>query len=66
MTDQKILEAREKFMETLESQLKMDRDLARAAWESGFATAMRLLTEDLKVVRLELQQQHAHGSRRTG
>ena len=64
MTEAKVAELREQFMGALQLQLKHDRDLAKAAWDAGFAAATMELTGELKRMNVELERKHAYECRR--
>ena len=67
MTDQQVAEARERFREEAKVlRLSQFPDVAAAtvAWERGFADAVRLATEDMKEMRVNLERRQAYDGRR--
>ena len=67
MTDQQVAEARERFREEVKVlRLSQFPDVAAAtiAWERGFADAVRLATEDMKEMRVNLERRQAYDGRR--
>ena len=68
MTDQQVAEARERFREEVKVlRLSQFPDVAAAtiAWERGFADAVRLATEDMKEMRVNLERRQAYDGRRS-
>ena len=68
MTDQQVAEARERFREEVKVlRLSQFPDVAAAtiAWERGFADAVRLATEDMKEMRVNLERRQAYDWRRS-
>ena len=68
MTDQQVAEARERFREEANVlRLSQFPDVAAAtvAWERGFADAVRLATEDMKEMRVNLERRQAYDGRRS-
>ena len=68
MTDQQVAEARERFREEAKVlRLSQFPDVAAAtiAWERGFADAVRLATEDMKEMRVNLERRQAYDGRRS-
>ena len=67
MTDQQVAEARERFREEAKVlRLSQFPDVAAAtvAWERGFADAVRLATEDMREMRVNLERRQAYDGRR--
>ena len=67
MTDQQVAEARERFREEVKVlRLSQFPDVAAAtiAWERGFADAVRLATEDMREMRVNLERRQAYDGRR--
>ena len=68
MTDQQVAEARERFREEVRVlRLSKFPDIAAAtiAWDRGFADAVRLATEDMKEMRVNLERRQAYDGRRS-
>ena len=68
MTDQQVAEARERFREEAKVlRLSQFPDVAAAtvAWERGFADAVRIATEDMKEMRVNLERRQAYDGRRS-
>ena len=67
MTNEQIAKARERFREEVKVlRLSQFPDVAAAtiAWERGFADAVRLATEDMKEMRVNLERRQAYDGRR--
>ena len=67
MTNQQVSEARERFREEAKVlRLSQFPDVAAAtiAWERGFADAVRLATEDMREMRVNLERRQAYDGRR--
>ena len=67
MTDQQVAEARERFREEAKVlRLSQFPDVAAAtvAWERGFADAVRIATEDMREMRVNLERRQAYDGRR--
>ena len=68
MTNEQIAKARERFREEVKVlRLSQFPDVAAAtiAWERGFADAVRLATEDMKEMRVNLERRQAYDGRRS-
>ena len=67
MTDQQIAEARERFREEAKAlRLSQFPDVAAAtvAWERGFADALKIVTGDMREMRVNLERRQAYDGRR--
>ena len=67
MTNEQIAKARERFREEVKVlRLSQFPDVAAAtiAWERGFADAVRLATEDMREMRVNLERRQAYDGRR--
>ena len=67
MTDQQVAEARERFREEVKVlRLSQFPDVAAAtvAWERGFADALKIVTEEMREMRVNLERRQAYDGRR--
>ena len=67
MTDQQIAEARERFREEAKVlRLSQFPDVAAAtvAWERGFADALKIVTDEMREMRVNLERRQAYDGRR--
>ena len=67
MTDQQVAEARERFREESKSAgIPMMPAMAAAAvaWDRGFADALKIVTGDMREMRVNLERRQAYDGRR--
>ena len=67
MTDQQVAEARERFREEANVlRLSQFPDVAAAtvAWERGFADALKIVTDEMREMRVNLERRQAYDGRR--